>query len=126
MDGFSTVPRKSKQFLDIIYDPQKEPSPRAAIADLIFVHGLGSCSRGAWTYEPNDAFWPEWLAEEEGLTDVRISTFGYLSDWKEFYKATNTLGIDGFAKQLLFALDSIRKKDPVRTIQFSCICADEW
>lgn len=73
--------------------------PSSAIADLIFVHGLGGGSRSTWTKSSDPAlFWPqEWLPQDAEFQDVRIHTFGYDSNW---LKESN-LNIHDFAKSLL-------------------------
>ncbi len=70
-----------------------------AIADLVFVHGLGGGSRSTWTKSQDSAlFWPrEWLPQDEGFRDVRIHSFGYNSNWEK----ESTLNIHDFAKSLL-------------------------
>ena len=71
----------------------------SAIADLIFVHGLGGGSRSTWTKSGDPAlYWPkEWLPHDEAFQDVRIHSFGYDSDWDK----GSILGIQDFAKALL-------------------------
>jgi hypothetical protein len=70
-----------------------------ALADLIFVHGLGGGSRSTWTKDSDpDLFWPqEWLLQDAEFRDVRIHSFGYASDWRE----ESILDISDFAKSLL-------------------------
>jgi hypothetical protein len=80
--------------------------PFDAIADLIFVHGLGGGSESTWTETQNGAldptlYWPErWLPYEDGFNDVRIHSFGYDSNWTK----ESTLNIYDFAKSLLVAI----------------------
>ena len=70
-----------------------------AVADLIFVHGLGGGSRSTWTKGGDPAFfWPrEWLAKDFAFHDVRIHTFGYNSNWDK----GSVLNVYDFAKALL-------------------------
>ena len=68
-----------------------------AVADIVFIHGLGGSSRKTWS-NTDDIFWPqEWLRLDEAFRDVRIHTFGYNSG---FIKS-NILDIQEFAKSLL-------------------------
>ena len=73
-----------------------------AIADLVFVHGLGGGSRSTWTKSTDASlFWPqEWLPVDGGFRDVRIHTFGYNSNWEK----ESTLNIHDFARALLGSL----------------------
>ena len=83
--------------LTTLYDPANP-----AIADLIFVHGLGGGSQSTWTKDLNpNLFWPKvWLPEDPGFQDVRIHSFGYNSNWGK----ESTLHIHDFAKSLLGAI----------------------
>lgn len=71
----------------------------SAIADLIFVHGLGGGSRSTWTKNSDPSlYWPqEWLPHDPAFQDVRIHTFGYNSNWSK----ESTLNVQDFAKSLL-------------------------
>lgn len=73
-----------------------------AIADLVFVHGLGGGSRSTWTKSTDESlFWPqEWLPVDGGFRDVRIHSFGYNSNWEK----ESTLNIHDFARALLGSL----------------------
>jgi hypothetical protein len=70
-----------------------------AIADLVFVHGLGGGSRRTWSKDEDpNLFWPqEWLPQDPAFKDVRIHTFGYDSNWNK----ESILNIHDFAKTLL-------------------------
>lgn len=70
-----------------------------AIADLVFVHGLGGGSRSTWTKSGDPSlYWPqEWLPKDPGFQDVRILSFGYDSNWDK----ESTLNLHDFAKSLL-------------------------
>lgn len=85
---------KSPLGLTTIYKPLEK-----AIADLVFVHGLGGGSRKTWSKHEDPAlFWPqEWLPQDPGFRDVRIHTFGYDSNWE----TESILNIHDFAKSLL-------------------------
>lgn len=70
-----------------------------AVADLIFVHGLGGGSRSTWTKSGDPSlYWPqEWLPNDAGFRDVRIHSFGYNSNWDK----ESNLNLHDFAKSLL-------------------------
>ena len=55
-----------------------------AVADMIFVHGLGEGCRTTWTKNAELAlFWPQmWLRLDPDFRDVMIYTFGYDSKWR--------------------------------------------
>ena len=80
--------------LNTLYDPST-----SAIADLVFVHGLGGGSRSTWTKSGDPSlYWPqEWLPRDPGFQDVRIHSFGYDSNWDK----ESTLNLHDFAKSLL-------------------------
>jgi hypothetical protein len=80
--------------LNTLFQPQ-----RLAVADLIFVHGLGGGSKSTWTKsEDPSLYWPrEWLPHDADFIDVRIHAFGYNSNWNK----ESTLNIHDFAKSLL-------------------------
>ena len=82
-----------------------EPKTETNIVSIVFVHGLGGSARLTWTHSPSQIFWPNLLHEDDRFANVRISTFGYDSDFKNVLGAKNVLGIPDFAKQLLDALD---------------------
>lgn len=80
--------------LNTLFDPDPQ-----AIADLVFVHGLGGGSRSTWT-KSNDPslYWPkEWLPQDPGFQDVRLHSFGYNSNWGD----ESILNVHDFAKALL-------------------------
>lgn len=88
----------------------------AAVADLVFVHGLAGGSQSTWSKWKNPAlFWPkEWLPNDSDFENVRIHSFGYNSDWIK----DSTLNIHDFAKSLLGSIQdspSIRNSQ-VRTL----------
>jgi hypothetical protein len=80
--------------LTTVYRPDAD-----AVADIIFVHGLGGGSRKTWTKNSDPAlFWPEqWLPQDPEFRNIRIHTFGYDSDWNK----PSVLGIRDFATNLL-------------------------
>lgn len=80
--------------LNTLYEPH-EP----AVADLVFVHGLGGGSRSTWTKSADPSlYWiQEWLPNDPGFRDVRIHSFGYNSDWDK----VSILNLHDFAKSLL-------------------------
>jgi hypothetical protein len=87
--------------LTVLYEPDKGPA-----ADIVFVHGLGGSSQQTWSKNKDPAlFWPrEWLPLESGLSDVRISTFGYSAHLTSPVNAKTFLNISDFAIDLLFRL----------------------
>lgn len=80
--------------LNTIFCPTED-----AIADLVFVHGLGGGSRSTWTKSANpELYWPQtWLPEDESFRGARIHSFGYDSNWDK----ESALNIHDFAKALL-------------------------
>ena len=78
-----------------------EPSG-SAVANLIFVHGLGGGSRSTWTKSGDPSlYWPkEWLPQDTAFRDVCIHSFGYNSNWDK----ESTLNIHDFSKSLLGSL----------------------
>ncbi|KAK3934282.1 hypothetical protein QBC46DRAFT_368322 [Diplogelasinospora grovesii] len=87
--------------LNTLYDP---PPTTGAVADIVFVHGLGGGSRKTWSYFPDPAhFWPrEWLPTDPEFQGVRVHTFGYNSDWAE--RGQSKMDIHSFSQSLLGAL----------------------
>lgn len=85
---------KGSYGLNTLFNPAE-----SAIADLVFVHGLGGGSRSTWTKSSElSLFWPqEWLPQDSAFQDVRIHSFGYNSNWER----ESTLNIHDFAKSLL-------------------------
>ena len=83
--------------LNTLFSPAED-----AIADLVFVHGLGGGSRSTWTKSSNpELYWPQaWLPMDDGFQGVRIHSFGYNSNWDK----ESTLNIHDFAKALLGSL----------------------
>ncbi|KPM35593.1 hypothetical protein AK830_g10990 [Neonectria ditissima] len=73
-------------------------SPSEPEIDLIFVHGLGGCSRKTWCKDSN--YWPQdWLPKEPALNNVRVLSYGYDSD---YLKGTaNCLNIHHIGKSFL-------------------------
>lgn len=80
--------------LNTLFEPTQP-----AIADLVFVHGLGGGSQSTWT-KSNDPslYWPkQWLPQDNAFRDVRIHSFGYNANWDK----GSTLNIYDFAKSFL-------------------------
>jgi WD40 repeat protein/pimeloyl-ACP methyl ester carboxylesterase len=76
-------------------------SPVETLVDFIFVHGLRGGSFKTWR-KHDDAryFWPQtWLPWDSDLSHVRISSFGYNSDWMEW--KDSILNIHDFGRSLL-------------------------
>ena len=94
LDNGGVDDAKGPYGLNTLFEPA-EP----AIADLVFVHGLGGGSRSTWT-KSNDPslYWPQqWLPNDYGFRDIRIHSFGYNSNWDK----ESALNIHDFAKSLL-------------------------
>lgn len=92
--GQSSEDGKGPFGLNTLFDPENP-----AIADLVFVHGLGGGSKSTWTKSNNPSlYWPkEWLPQDPGFQDVRIHSFGYNSNWGD----ESILNVHDFAKALL-------------------------
>lgn len=74
-------------------------NPPDAVADLIFIHGLGGSSRKTWSWQrKSEYFWPAWLQEELTLSPLRVFTFGYNAN---FLGQDTPVNILDFAKDLL-------------------------
>ena len=73
-----------------------------AVADVIFIHGLGGGSRSTWTKAGDmPVFWPEdWLPADAAFVDLRIHSFGYNSNWEK----ESILNVHDFSRALLGAL----------------------
>ncbi|KAH6678875.1 NACHT and WD domain-containing protein, partial [Plectosphaerella plurivora] len=84
--------------LTTLYAPEDR---LAAVADIIFVHGLGGGSRKTWTFSKDDYhYWPQsWLPSDPDFKDVRIHVFGYNADWTK--RQQSMLNIHDFAQSLL-------------------------
>jgi WD40 repeat protein/pimeloyl-ACP methyl ester carboxylesterase len=76
-------------------------SPVKPLVDFIFVHGLRGGSFKTWRkHEDARYFWPQtWLPWDSDLSHVRISSFGYNSDWMEW--KDSILDIHDFGRSLL-------------------------
>ncbi|PTB42433.1 hypothetical protein M441DRAFT_191126 [Trichoderma asperellum CBS 433.97] len=85
-----------------LYDPE----PNSAVADLIFIHGLGGHSRKTWSSSSTlKPFWPrDWLPNETGFENVRIHSFGYKADWGGKWQQQSILNIHDFAESLIGGL----------------------
>jgi hypothetical protein len=108
--------------LNTLYEPLD-----SAIADLIFVHGLGGGSQSTWTKSGDPSlFWPqEWLPHDAGFKDVRIHSFGYNSNWDK----ESTLNIHDFAKSLLGSIQdcpAIPRHSSVRTENLTPMSLLHW
>lgn len=91
---------KNPPGLTVIYEP-KNCKP---IVDIVFIHGLGGSSHYTWSYrKDSDFFWPQWLHSESGLSEARISTFGYNSSFHPAF-TKNFSCINDFSRQLLFQM----------------------
>lgn len=87
--------------LTTLHEPQ---SPVTAVADLVFIHGLGGGSRKTWSYSPDPGhYWPgAWLPADPDFSDVRIHTFGYRADWGQ--RGQTAMDIHEFAQSLIGSL----------------------
>jgi WD40 repeat protein/pimeloyl-ACP methyl ester carboxylesterase len=76
-------------------------SPIEPLVDFIFVHGLRGGSFKTWRkHDDVRYFWPQtWLPWDSDLSHVRISSFGYNSDWMEW--KDSILNIHDFGRSLL-------------------------
>lgn len=85
------------------YEPQAR-APVSAVADVVFIHGLGGGSRKTWSYSNQlDHYWPRtWLPADPDFANVRIHAFGYETNWGSH--AHHVLDIDTSAQLLLNAL----------------------
>ncbi|KAL7945337.1 hypothetical protein V8C42DRAFT_54964 [Trichoderma barbatum] len=83
-----------------------DPAPRNAVADIIFIHGLGGSSRKTWSNSSSQrSFWPQdWLPVERGFEDVRVHSFGYRADWGKKWQQQSILNIHDFAESLIGGL----------------------
>ncbi|KAH8126575.1 hypothetical protein LI328DRAFT_165971 [Trichoderma asperelloides] len=83
-----------------------DPAPNSAVADLIFIHGLGGHSRKTWSSSSTPkSFWPQdWLPNETGFENVRIHSFGYKADWGKKWQQQSILNIHDFAESLIGGL----------------------
>lgn len=103
--------------LNTLFEPHE-----AAIADLVFVHGLGGGSRSTWTKSGDPSlYWiQEWLPNEPGFRDVRIHSFGYNSNWDK----QSVLNVHDFAKSLLGSIQdcpSIPRNSEVSDLSTSSV-----
>lgn len=76
-------------------------SPSEPLIDFTFVHGLGGGSRKTWSKTSSIShYWPqEWLPKDTGFKNVRVSSFGYRSDY--IRDKANILNIHHFGRHLL-------------------------
>ena len=81
--------------LTFLYEPSE------ALVDFVFVHGLRGGSRKTWSKTDDPAhFWPkEWLPGESSFKNVRISSYGYDSDWSQ--SKSSNVTIHDFGQALL-------------------------
>jgi len=72
---FSTAVDYAETVFDMFVP--KQDRNQKIVADIVFVHGLGSDPFGAWTNKATNVFWPrDWLAEDFGRK-VSILSVGY-------------------------------------------------
>jgi pimeloyl-ACP methyl ester carboxylesterase len=71
-----------------LYGPDPEPVPDLVWVReptdktdklVVFIHGIGSDSKSAWTSERTGKYWPEMLSHDTGLGDFAVLTAGYRS-----------------------------------------------
>ncbi|RYP02215.1 hypothetical protein DL764_005895 [Monosporascus ibericus] len=93
--------------LSLLYSPNGD-----ALADIVFVHGLGGSSRLSWCMRHDlDMYWPlKWLPNDPDVRQTRIFTFGYNADFRSSSQSAN-LGISDFSKTLLFDMLYGRDED---------------
>jgi len=102
-DGGSHTPPPTPQNplgLKTLHEP-KATNSDSNVVDVIIVHGLGGSARDTWIHPSSKGFWPDFLHEEDNFSNIRISTFGYDSNFGNIFRANNVLDISSFAKQLL-------------------------
>jgi len=87
--------------LTVLHSP--EAGPRTV--DIVFIHGLGGTSLRTWCKDRDlDFLWPKhWLPRENGLSTVRVLTFGYHAHFSA-RKQQAALTISDFANDLLFRM----------------------
>ncbi|KAF3766098.1 hypothetical protein M406DRAFT_290452 [Cryphonectria parasitica EP155] len=100
--------------LTTLHDPGPE---HAAVADIVFVHGLNGGSHSTWSKGSKSShFWPgTWLPLDNAFHDVRIHTFGYPSA----IGTSSILNVHDFARSLLGAVKdapSMNRGAPPRLI----------
>jgi hypothetical protein len=82
--------------ITVLSSPVESPS-----VDIIFVHGLGGHSKSTWSADENlENFWPAWLRFEPVIKTARISTVGYMADFRTTAPG-NILNTTHFAHTLL-------------------------
>lgn len=101
--------------LTTLYDPGPD---QAAVADIVFVHGLNGGSESTWSKGNSSLhFWPKvWLPADEAFRDVRLHSFGYSSA----ISRESILNVRDFARALLAAV----KDSPVIN-QGGKVCAGD-
>lgn len=120
-----TLTRRTQEPEDGSYNPKgplglttvHDPGPhRAAVADIIFVHGLNGGSQSTWSEGNNTSnFWPKaWLSVDDAFhQDVRVHSFGYSSG----ISRESILNVRDFANSLLAAV----KDSPVISRDEVCV-----
>ena len=77
----------------------------AAVADVVFVHGLGGDPIDTWTEK--GICWPRDLLKDD-LDNVRIMSWGYDSGIAHLWKSTSQASVFGHAETLLSDLANLR------------------
>ena len=117
--GHSSEDGKGPYGLNTLFDPEAP-----AIADFVFVHGLGGGSKSTWT-KSNDSslYWPrEWLPQDPTFREIRIHSFGYNSNWGD----ESILNVHDFAKALLGSLQDCPLIPPKSNVSFTQSTFDFW
>jgi hypothetical protein len=113
-------PKRQKRAYGIgeFYRPQG-----AAVADILFIHGLEGDRELTWTSDGADRPWPETLLPKE-LPDCRLLTFGYDATYIGQHGQVSTNRMRHHAMNLLNALGQYREKDETdeRPIFFVAHC----
>ncbi|KAH6850450.1 Alpha/Beta hydrolase protein [Chaetomium sp. MPI-CAGE-AT-0009] len=97
---------KGGGILYTIYDPQISHS-RAAILDLVLVHGLNGDHIESWTHQQSGICWPRDLLPKQ-LPGIRVSSFSYSAD---VYGNTSVAGIRDNAQNLLSCLRDLKEEE---------------
>ena len=86
--GLCVVGYVGYRVLDWLYGPDPQPVPELSWVReptdktdklVVFIHGIGSDSKSAWTSERTGKYWPQLLSNDTGVSDFAILTASYRS-----------------------------------------------